>query len=61
MTSMNVTIQQYTPMIQYAPVDAWVPGNPGGDDQFARYNDGFMLTIADRANALFTFTGTGVW
>lgn len=60
MSGFNVSVQQYTPLIRYAPSDAWRPGSPA-DPQFSKYNDGFRLTTANGSTATFDFTGTGVW
>src|SRR5258706_11972684 len=60
MPGFNVSVQQYAPLIRYAPSSAWGPGSPA-DGKFSSYNDGFRLTTANGSTATFNFNGTGVW
>lgn len=60
MPGLNVTVQQYTPLLQYAPPNAWVVGDTH-DDFYSQYSDGFRPTTVNGSTATLEFHGTGVW
>lgn len=64
MPAWNTTVQDYSPLITYSPVEAWRGGstvatsNPGFYEYF---NDDYKTTNITNATASFMFNGTGVW
>ncbi|KAF5370628.1 hypothetical protein D9758_001876 [Tetrapyrgos nigripes] len=62
MASLNYTVEDGSPLIDYIPGNAWIDAN-GNDDALTTSYSGasYHFTTTKDAAASFTFTGTGVW
>ncbi|KIY68973.1 hypothetical protein CYLTODRAFT_350427 [Cylindrobasidium torrendii FP15055 ss-10] len=61
MFTLNTTVDDSSPLIRYAPEDAWQAGSVNGDEDVASYwGGGYMHTFHENATATFEFNGTGV-
>ncbi|KAK7042133.1 hypothetical protein R3P38DRAFT_3447488, partial [Favolaschia claudopus] len=62
MPTVNHTIEDTSPLIQYTPVEAWSAGSKSNDSFTSKYSDGsFTLSTTKDSSASFTFTGNRVW
>ncbi|KAJ7889611.1 hypothetical protein B0H13DRAFT_1626706 [Mycena leptocephala] len=62
MPTTNYTIDDVSPMIQYAPAGAWSAGDKEKDPSGSKYSGGtFTLSNTKGSSASFSFTGTQVW
>ncbi|KAJ7080959.1 hypothetical protein B0H15DRAFT_786862 [Mycena belliarum] len=63
MPSTNYTIDDVSPMIQYAPASAWSAGDKTLDSSGINYsnNGTFTLSTTKGSSASFSFSGTQVW
>ncbi|KAJ6562356.1 hypothetical protein B0H19DRAFT_943191 [Mycena capillaripes] len=60
MPATNYTIEDVSPMIQYA--GTWTAGDEATDSSGSKYSGGtFTLSTTKGSSASFTFTGTQVW
>ncbi|KII92755.1 hypothetical protein PLICRDRAFT_37553 [Plicaturopsis crispa FD-325 SS-3] len=61
MASFNVTAEDCTPLITYAPTGAWTD-DPSNDTLITSYSDNSLhTTSAQGATATIQFNGTGLW
>ncbi|KAJ7861732.1 hypothetical protein B0H14DRAFT_3863354 [Mycena olivaceomarginata] len=61
MPTANYTIDDVSPLIQYAPAGAWSAGKAADPSSSKYFDKTFTLSTAKGSSASFTFTGNHVW